>query len=33
LLEDLRHQMTDEEFDKTLGAAIDQIYTASIVKS
>jgi fructose-bisphosphate aldolase class I len=33
LLEDLRHQMSDAEFDKTLGAAIDQIYTASIVKA
>ena len=33
LLEDLRHQMSDAEFDKTLGAAIDKIYTASIVKA
>jgi fructose-bisphosphate aldolase class I len=33
LLEDLKHQMTDAEFDKTLGAAIGEIYTASVVKS
>ena len=33
LLEDLRHQMSDEEFDKTLGTAIDEIYTASIAKA
>lgn len=33
LLEDLRHQMSDAEFDKTLGAAIDEIYTASVVKA
>jgi fructose-bisphosphate aldolase class I len=33
LLEDLKHQMSDAEFDKTLGAAIDEIYTASVVKS
>jgi fructose-bisphosphate aldolase class I len=32
LLEDLRHGMSDVEFDKTLGAAIDEIYTASTVK-
>ena len=33
LLEDLRHGMSDEEFDATLGAAIDQIYRASVVKT
>jgi fructose-bisphosphate aldolase class I len=33
LLEDLRHQMSDEEFDRTLGAAIDEIYQASVVKA
>lgn len=33
LLEDLRHQMSDAEFDRTLGAAIDEIYTASTVKA
>ncbi len=33
LLEDLRHQMSDADFDKTLGAAIDEIYTASVVKA
>ena len=32
LLEDLRHSMSDEEFDRTLGAAIDEIYAASTVK-
>lgn len=30
LLEDLRHQMSDEEFDRTLGKAIDEIYQASM---
>jgi fructose-bisphosphate aldolase class I len=30
LLEDLRAQMSDEEFDLTLGTAIDEIYQASI---
>jgi len=30
LLEDLRAQMSDEEFDAALGAAIDEIYQASI---
>lgn len=29
LLEDLRHQMSDEEFDRSLGQAIDEIYVAS----
>ncbi len=29
LLEDLRHQMSDEEFDRALGQAIDEIYAAS----
>jgi fructose-bisphosphate aldolase, class I len=32
LLEDLRHQMSDEEFDRTLGRAIDEIYRASTEK-
>lgn len=32
LLEDLRHQMSDEEFDRALGEAIDQIYDASVDK-
>ena len=30
LLQDLRHQQSDEEFDSTLGAAIDQIHLASV---
>ncbi|MGL5839608.1 MAG: fructose bisphosphate aldolase [Sphingorhabdus sp.] len=30
LLEDLRHDMSDAEFDASLGAAINEIYTASI---
>ena len=30
LLQDLRAQQSDEEFDRTLGAAIDQIYRASV---
>ena len=29
LLQDLRHQMSDEEFDQSLGQAIDDIYQAS----
>lgn len=33
LLEDLRHQMSDAEFDASLGAAIDEIYQASVVKA
>lgn len=33
LLEDLRHQMTDAEFDASLGSAIDEIYTASTQKA
>ena len=33
LLEDLRHQMSDEEFNSSLGAAIDEIYTASTNKT
>lgn len=33
LLEDLRHQMSDEEFDAALGKAIDEIYRASTVKA
>jgi fructose-bisphosphate aldolase class I len=32
LLEDLRHQMSDEEFDQALGGAIDDIYRASTQK-
>lgn len=32
LLEDLRHQMSDAEFDRALGAAIDEIYAASTDK-
>jgi len=33
LLEDLRHGMTDEEFDGALGGAIDDIYRASVDKA
>lgn len=33
LLEDLRHQMSDDAFDAALGAAIDEIYQASTVKA
>ena len=33
LLEDLRHQMSDEEFDRSLGQAIDEIYLASTKKT
>jgi fructose-bisphosphate aldolase, class I len=33
LLEDLRFQMSDAEFDASLGSAIDAIYTASTIKS
>lgn len=32
LLSDLRHSQSDEEFDRTLGTAIDEIYEASIAK-
>ena len=32
LLEDLRHGMSDEEFDKSLGTAIDEIYEASTAR-
>jgi fructose-bisphosphate aldolase class I len=32
LLSDLRHQQSDEEFDRTLGQAIDEIYEASTSK-
>jgi fructose-bisphosphate aldolase class I len=32
LLSDLRHQQSDEEFDRTLGTAIDEIHKASISK-
>lgn len=32
LLEDLRHQMSDEEFDRALGQAIEEIYDASTDK-
>lgn len=30
LLQDLRHQQSDDEFDSTLGSAIDQIHAASV---
>jgi fructose-bisphosphate aldolase class I len=30
LLSDLRHQQSDEEFNRTLGQAIDEIYEASV---
>lgn len=33
LLEDLRHQMSDAEFDAALGLAIDDIYAASVNKA
>ena len=33
LLSDLRHQMSDEEFDRALGTAIDEIYLASTFKA
>lgn len=33
LLEDLRHQMSDAEFNQSLGAAIDEIYAASTKKA
>ena len=33
LLEDLRHQMSDDDFDAALGEAIDAIYTGSTVKT
>jgi fructose-bisphosphate aldolase class I len=33
MLEDLRHQMSDEEFDRALGGAIDEIYRASTEKA
>ncbi|MBX3562133.1 MAG: fructose bisphosphate aldolase [Sphingomonas sp.] len=33
LLEDLRHQMSDDEFDAALGEAIDEIYEASVNKA
>lgn len=33
LLEDLRHQMSDAEFETSLGAAIDEIFTASTRKA
>jgi fructose-bisphosphate aldolase class I len=32
LLSDLRYQQSDEEFDRTLGTAIDEIYEASVTK-
>jgi len=32
LLSDLRHQQSDDEFDRTLGTAIDEIYEASTAK-
>jgi fructose-bisphosphate aldolase class I len=33
LLEDLRHQMSDEEFERSLGGAIDEIHQASTQKT
>jgi fructose-bisphosphate aldolase class I len=33
LLEDLRAQMSDDEFNASLGAAIDEIYKGSTVKA
>ena len=33
LLEDLRAQMSDDEFNASLGAAIDEIYKGSTVKT
>src|SRR4029077_14360516 len=33
LLSDLRNQMSDEEFDRTLGTAMDEIYGASTMKT
>jgi fructose-bisphosphate aldolase, class I len=33
LLEELRHQMSDQEFDAALATAIDEIYQASTVKT
>ena len=33
LIDDLRHGMSEAEFDATLGASIDQIYRASTVKA
>ena len=33
LLNDLRHGMTDDEFNASLGQAIDDIYTASTKKT
>ena len=32
LLSDLRHQQSDEEFNRTLGTAIDEIYDASVAR-
>src|SRR5919112_168191 len=32
LLSDLRHDQSDEEFDRTLGTAIDEIYQASVAR-
>jgi fructose-bisphosphate aldolase class I len=32
LLSDLRHQQDDEEFNRTLGSAIDEIYDASVAR-
>ena len=32
LLSDLRAQQTDDEFDRTLGTAIDEIYDASVAR-
>jgi fructose-bisphosphate aldolase class I len=32
LLSDLRHQQSDEEFNRTLATAIDEIYDASVTR-
>ena len=32
LLNDLRHQMSDDEFNASLGEAVDEIYSASTAK-
>jgi fructose-bisphosphate aldolase class I len=33
LLSDLRHHQSDEEFDRTLGTAIDEIHSASLAEA
>jgi fructose-bisphosphate aldolase, class I len=32
LLSDLRHHQSDEDFNRTLGGAIDEIYEASVAR-